>query len=159
MTTVTRVSTNYAERWHVYVDADADTLDCLLVELPPYTLGVPVLVHRVGASMDELWSEALEVLALLRAQPRKLVLPASVLNPFGVISARSFDDVQREAEVKRETALGQCSDREREQLERTGIRHSQQAHEQRVSALCRAWGLMQGAPLPQGSFDWPPVRH
>lgn len=159
MTTLRRVSTNYEARWHVYVDEDDEVLDCLSVELPPYTLGVPYLLHRVGATVDDLWPEALQVLELLRGLPRQLVLPASVLNPFGVIVVRSFDAVYREAELKREMMLGECDDQQRARLVQFGLAYSRHQHEARVAALGRAVELMGGAPLPDGSCNWPPIRH
>ncbi len=149
MTTIHRVRTEWADRYHVQLDADASALDCFTVELPPYTTGHGLLVRpQPGNSMDDLWREALTTLAWLRQQPCNPVHPAHVFQPFGVITARNAEDLRREHEINREMMLGECTERDRERLERTSVDTSRVFHERRVEHLCRALDLLNGVPLP-----------
>jgi len=158
--TIVRISTDWQARYHVQADADVADHDCYQVELPPYTLNAPILVHREGANMAELWNEALRTLDALRSQPREPVLPATRFLPFGVITLRRREDVWREHELRREMMLGACTDRERERIERIDLRYAQEMHERRVASLCRAVDLLNGAPPPVVvPFPDIPVRH
>jgi hypothetical protein len=150
MTTITRIRTEWASRYHVQMDADAAVLDCFLVQLPPYTTEQGVCVSmRDGMSMNDLLAEALTTLARLRAEPWQSVLPASVFQPFGVITARSFDDVQRECELRTLSIVGGVDD--------AGVLD----HDGRVRALSRAADLlgMCGPLEPRQVGTFPPVRH
>ena len=160
---IQRLSTDFNARLHVEQDTDARELNCLTVALPPYS-SEPMLIYRAGASMDALWADALAMVAHLRARPWREVHPASVFQPFGIITARNVDDVRREYQFRREVMMvGQfhTDPAYREKVEADPVLHENgRAHEQRVAALCRAWDLLDGAPLPKGSLDnWPPVRH
>jgi len=99
--------------------------------------------------MDELWKEALAVLDLLRAQPHDPVLPARVFVPFGVITARTLADVQREQELKTLAVIGG----------RTENNPAHPDHIERVRALCRMANLLEGTVAPQQFGSFPPVRH
>ncbi|MEI2790463.1 MAG: hypothetical protein V9E93_16520 [Steroidobacteraceae bacterium] len=164
MSTIVRISTDWQARIHVQADADVSTHDAALVELPPYSLGVPLLVYRDGASMDELWNEALRTLEALRSQPHKAILPARVFVPFGVITLRRLEDVWREHELRREMMMVEQFNTDpayRARVEADPILHGNgRAHEQRVASLCRALDLLNGAPLPV-PVPWPdvPARH
>ena len=161
MSTLTRIRTDYVQRLHVFVDADAAVIDCFVVELPPYL--VPMCVpQRDGMSIDETWREALTTLEWLRSQPYTPIFPAEVFVPFGVITARSFDDVAREHAIKIAMIgpeLYHTDERHRARVDANPVLH-QGAHDRRVADLCRAMDLLNGAPMPKGSFDnFPPVRH
>lgn len=150
MTTISRVRTEWVDRYHVQMDADASVLDCFCVTLPPYTTDQGVCVRmRDGMSMEDVFREALATLARLRAQPWQSVLPASVFVPFGVITARNFDDVQRECELNMVAFVGGVDDA------------GHPGHDERVRALCRAADLLgMCGPLEQRQVgQWPPVRH
>jgi hypothetical protein len=131
MTTLTRIRTDFDARLHVEIDTDAQVLDCFMVALPPYT-SEPMLIHREGASMDELWADALALVAYLRAKPWRELHPPHIFQPFGIIAARNVEDVRRESELRMKMLLGQ---------------HSPD-HMERVQNLCKAWDLLNGAPLP-----------
>ena len=163
MTTIFRISTDWQARYHVQADGEPGApLDGFLVELPPYVCdgAAPLLKLRDGQTMDDLWREALETLAWMRAQPHERILPRAVFEPFGVITALCSADRRRRREIKREMMLGACDDRERERMERINVRYSQEMHERRVASLCRALDLLNGAPLPvAGPCPELPVRH
>ena len=144
MTTITRVQTDWINRIHVQADADASVLNCFMVELPPYTVGGGLLIHRAGASVEHLWTEALHTIDSLRLQPRTPAHPA-VFIPFGVITARSVEDVRRESEL---TMLEVCESEHPEHMER-------------VRALCRMADLlgMCGPMTPPQFGSFPPARH
>jgi hypothetical protein len=157
MTTITRIRTEHEARLHVEQDTDATVLDCFLVTLPPYTSG-PMLVYREGADMNVLWSEALAMVAYLRAQPWKAIHPPHVFQPFGVITARWLEDVRRETELRREMMLGElCLPAELERLARIDPKVAQQFHERGVQHLCRVLDLLDGAPLPV-AIPWPDFK-
>lgn len=141
MTTIVRVSSNYESRLHVEEDTDAKPADCFLVTLCPYLPEPGVLVHREGADMNALWAEAIAMVAHLRAQPWKEVLPPNVFQPWATITARNYIDVAREAELRAKMLTGQ--------------RHPD--HMERVQSLIRAWDLLDGAPLPV-SVPWPDFK-
>jgi hypothetical protein len=105
--TIVRITTYWEARIHMQVDADVAVHDCYQVELPPYTLDMPCLVYREGASMDALEQEALYVLDWLRTQPRVPVLPANCFQPFGVLTRRNLAALCRAHDIKREMMLGQ----------------------------------------------------
>lgn len=148
MTTITRIRTDWINRYHVQADADAAVLDCFVVELPPYGGETGLCIRlRDGMSMDDLLAEALAELTRIRAQPWKPVLPSTVFIPFGVITARCFEDVSRECELRI--------------LEGVGGIDGHPDHGERVRALCRAADLlgMCGPLEPQKFVPFPPARH
>jgi hypothetical protein len=148
MTTITRIRTDWINRYHVQADADASVLDCLVVELPPYTTEQGVAIGlREGMSMDDLLQEALTTLDRLRKERWQPVLPASAFVPFGVITARNFEEVSRETELRT--------------LEIVGADAGHPNHDERVRALCRMADLLEmTGPLPPQQFGtFPPVRH
>ena len=160
MTTIHRVRTEWQDRYHVQLDADAAVLDCFLVELPPYTTRPGMLVYEAGKSLNDLWSEALRMLDFLRAQPRNPVHPATVFVPFGVITARNRADVWREHEIKREMLDVDCTDRDRARLEAANLNDSRALHDRRVASLCRALDLIDGKVQMPATVPWPAnLRH
>lgn len=156
MTTITRIRTDYDARLHVEIDTDAKVLDAFLVTLPPYTSELGVLVHRKGVDMNDLWKDALAVVAHLRAQPWKEVHPPHVFQPFGVITARNFEGVRREAELRMSMMIGDGEPLE-ELAQRYPLDDVKQFHEERVTALCRALDLLNGAPLI-ATIPWPAFK-
>ncbi len=148
---IQRISTDYTARLHVEQDIDAQVLDCFTVALPPYT-SEPMLVHREGASMDELWADALAMIAHLRARPWREVHPHTVFEPFSIVVARNSADVRREHELRREKMMVEQFHTDpayRARVEADPVLHENgRAHEQRVASLCRALDLLDGAPLP-----------
>lgn len=157
MTTIVRIRSEYEARLHVEQDTDAKVLNCFNVSLPPYTFA-PILVYREGASMNELWADALAIVAHLRAQPWRLVAPPDVFQPFGVITARDLEDVRREFEIRREMMVGECSlPAHLERVANTSEAEARARHEQGVASLCRALDLLDGAPLP-AVFPCPPLK-
>lgn len=163
MSTIVRISTDWLARYHVQADGEPGApLDAFLVELPPYVCdgAAPLLKLRDGQAMEDLWREALRTLDWLRSQPHEPILPRTVFEPFGVITALCSADRRRRHEIKREMMLGACTDRERERMERIDLRYSQEMHERRVASLCRAMDLLNGTPLPVAvPFPDIPVRH
>lgn len=159
MTTITRIRTDYDARLHVEQDTDAE-VNCFLVTLSPY-ISEPVLVYREGASVNELWADALAIVAHLKAQPWKLVAPLDHFRPFGVITARNVDDVRREPEYRMQKMLGSiCGPEQIAGMAHISEVEAQTLHERGVQHLSRALDLLNGVPLPKGSFDtWPPARH
>lgn len=148
MTNIQRISTDYAARLHVEQDIDARELNCFTVALPPYT-STPIVVHRASATMDELWADALAMVAHLRARPWREVHPPHIFQPFGIITARNAEDVRREHEIRREMMIGECSlPAHLERIALTDEAEARARHEQGVASLCRALDLMDGAPLP-----------
>ena len=161
MTTLTRVRTDYVQRLHVFVDGDAATIDCFMVELPPY-LGPMCVPQRDRMTLDDTWREALTTLEWLRAQPYEPLFPRTVFVPFGVITARNFDDVNREHAIKMNmmgARLFHTDEQHRARVDRDPVLHAG-AHERRVAELGRAAELLNGAPLPVAvPFPDVPLRH
>lgn len=100
-------------------------------------------------SMDDTFKAALTTLNRLRAQPWQAVLPPNAFAPFGVITARNFEEVSRECELQVLSIVGGTD----------GAGHP--VHDERVRALCRAADLlgMCGPLEPQKFATLPPVRH
>lgn len=155
MTTIVRIRTEWQDRhrYHLEFDSDASALDCCTVELPPYTVGHGLVVKlQAGKGLDDLLREALHTLDFLRSQPHTPVHPASVFIPFGVITARNFDDLQREHLIKMSTMGAErfhADARWRAAVERNPVLYNG-AHERRVAELCKALDLLNGGPLPVG---------
>ena len=141
MTTINRISSNYESRVHVEEDTDAQPVDCFLVTLCPYLPEPGLLVHREGADMNALWAEAIAMVAHVRAQPWKEVLPPTVFQPWATITARNLEDVRRDAELRMSMMIGE---------------HGHD-HMERVQRLCKAFDLLQGAPLTP-TVPWPAFK-
>lgn len=158
MTTIARIRTDYDVRLHVEQDVDAQVLDCFTVQLPPYTFGPGLLVYREGVDINALWADALAMVAHLRAQPWKEVHPPHVFQPFGIITARSLDDVRREHEVRREMMGGQlASPADIARVANISEAEARNRHERGVASLCRAHDLLRGAPLAV-PVPWPKLK-
>jgi len=146
MTTIARVRTEWVNRYHVHMDADASVLDCFVVTLPPYTTDQGVCVRQQdGMSMEDTLKVALTTLNRLRAEPWQAILPPDVFQPFGVITARNFADVSRETELRN------CEI----------VSEGHLNHDERVRALCRMADLLEmtGPVQPPQLGTLPPVRH
>jgi hypothetical protein len=158
MTTLHRVRTEWVERYHVDIDADATVLDCFTVELPTVTAG-PMLVQ--GDDMNALWSEARAMLASLRAQPRAEIrgAPRSVFEPFGIITARNRNDVWREHETKMAMLLGGMGGEKLEELaKRYPELDMKQFHEERIASLIRAHDLLNDKVQKPVTVPWPDFK-
>lgn len=152
-----RLWTDYDARLHVEVDTNAQVLDCFMVGLPPYTASECLCAFR-GASMAERWSEALRMVAFFRVQPWKPIHPPHIFQPFGVITARNFDDVQREQQIELlmvEPMMYYADRRWREKVSRDPALHSNPDYYSKLVAnLSRAWDLLNGAPVSPPTVPW-----
>lgn len=144
MTTIVRVRTDWTNRYHVQVDADASVLDAFIIELPPYETGTATWVHSYdgGKGMDELFQNALLELQRLRAKPHRPLFGREVFVPFGVITARNYEEICRERELATLSFVGGVED----------CGHPD--HAERVRALSRMLDILDGAPLPVAG-PWP----
>ncbi len=131
MTTIATLRIDFETQLRVEQDTDAKVLDCFSVTLPPYVSEPGLIVHREGADLDALWADALAMVAHLRAQPWKAIAPPDHFKPFGVITARNFEDVRREHEWQMSMLLGREHPDDME----------------RVRNAIRAWDLLHDAPL------------
>lgn len=149
MATIHRIRTDFEQRIHIEQDVDASVLDCFLVALPPYTASPGMVVHRTSANMNDLFREAVAWVAYFKAQPWDPILPPSHFQPFGIITARNFEDAWREIELRRELMLGGVepgiAPEDRARMERDPLLHENgRAHELRVASLIRAHDLLSG---------------
>jgi hypothetical protein len=147
------VRTDYVQRQHIYVDANARRIDCFEVELLDHSSNP---IH--GDTPDALWQRVQAIIAAMRGQyERKPLYPVTVLQPFATILCL---DLEREQAAGALPAL-RCA---------VGDNPSEiQPHEQRfrgefpewhgrvVNELCSALDLMdfldgkrRVSPLPKG---------
>lgn len=146
--TIRHLQTDWVNRIHVRVDANAPTINCFKVTLPPYFnepgLAVP---QREGRTMMETWHEALATVQFLRRQPLRPVAPPDQFNPFGYITACNFADVVRDQEIQREMMIGGCFDSEEalQRREHFPLPCEPELQERRIDALINAWHLLDAA--------------
>lgn len=126
------IRTDHVQRFNFFVDVDAIKFTAVRIELFPHR----PLVVPAGTNMtqQELLLEALRSLRWLRSQPSHSPYPPSVLRPFAKLIAVDLDNESRELQVRHQMHIGDTAF----------------DGDERVQALCRAWDLVDGAPLPVG---------
>jgi hypothetical protein len=140
------VRTDHVLRYHLYIDTEAVVFDAFVVDLFPFG---PVVLHREGVPLDDLWREVPAAIQRLREQPAELPHPPSVFVPFACITAVEHARMAKEQELRTLSIVGGVDEQ------------GHPDHAERVRALCRMADLLDmcGPLEPRQVGQWPPVRH